>query len=67
MRGLGILHVGLHHADVVGDVTVDGEKIGQAVQIVVKKKAPKVSDLVEMRAIPVTGAWSVNRPDPSLW
>src|SRR5450755_1897379 len=37
MRRLSILEGGLHHADVIGNVAVDGEKIEQAVQIVVKE------------------------------
>ena len=39
MRRLRILHVGLHHADVVGNVAVDGENIQQAIEIIVKEES----------------------------
>src|ERR1700689_4058428 len=39
MRLLGILNLWLHHADVVGDVAVDCENVGQAIEIVVKKES----------------------------
>ena len=38
MRRLGILEGGLDHADVIGNVAIDREKIELTVQIVVKEK-----------------------------
>src|SRR6266705_6797950 len=38
MRRLSILDGGLDDADVVGDVAVDGEKVRQPIEIVVKEK-----------------------------
>ena len=39
MRGLRVLDLRLHHADVVGDVAVYRENVGQAIEVVVEKES----------------------------
>ena len=38
MRRLGIFDGRLHYADVVGNVAVDGEKVRQSIEIIVKEE-----------------------------
>jgi hypothetical protein len=56
----------LNGADVVGDVTIHGDNVGQAVEVVVEEEVPKVSDRDEGGPIPEAVVSSVKRPDASL-
>ena len=67
MRRLGIFDRRLNHADVVRNVAVDGEKVGQAVEVVVKEECAEGQRLGrDSGDAGSVGASSVNRPEPSL-
>ena len=68
MRPLRVGDARLHALDVVGDVTVGGEDVRTAVEIVVEEEAAE-GQRQQRRAAdrPIVGASSMNRPLPSLW
>src|SRR3984885_8203117 len=41
MRRLRVLDVWLHNADVIGNVAVDGEYVGQSVEVIIEKECAK--------------------------
>jgi hypothetical protein len=41
MRRLRVFYVGLHHADVIGNVAVDGQYVELSVEVVIKEECPE--------------------------